>query len=284
MTTQIPEQLKESLNLARNSALWHGISTDKLVDNLITLSFYLGLDHTEALFEEFRPFYKYVVGRTTVEQRLEVLTKLADLVERFEAGLASLLPFLCADEDLAVISTASLKLCVLIPPRGGDPLTGPKDVLGFLDTADSDNSRAGILQGVLLLGDRRILPLLDNCWEKLDREGRRSLAHSWSGFVFASTIDFLLDWLEKTNEEWDYGSIAAALALCPVPRNNAPFVLDVERKFPVNGEEEGPPVRFLQQWTFEEYGKIIAPRLKAIAAAETGEKVIPKVLAVWGIP
>jgi hypothetical protein len=172
---------------------------------------------------------------------------------------------------------------LLIPQRGSDPLTGPKDVLGFLEGSDTDNTRVGILQGVLLIGDRRVLPLLDRCWEGLGREGRRCLAHSWSGFVYASTIEFLLDWLERTDNEADYGSISAALLLCTVRQKNSPFVLDVERKFPANGFGDGPPLRFLKQWTFEEYGKIIAPRLRAIGEAETGEKVIPKVLEAWGI-
>jgi hypothetical protein len=101
--------------------------------------------------------------------------------------------------------------------------------------------------------------------------------------VYASTIEFLLDWLEKTNDERDYGSIAAALVLLTVRPKRSPYVLDIERKFPAYGEEEGPPVRVLHQWTIEEYGKIIVSRLKAIAAAETGEKVMPKVLEAWGI-
>jgi hypothetical protein len=253
------------------------------VENLVTLSLYLGVCYTEALFEEFRPFYWYVAERTTVEQRLRILTDLAKLVEGFEAGIASLLPFLNADEEPAVISTAALQLCVLIPRREGDPLTGPKYILESLETCDTENSLVGSLQGVLLLGDRRVLPLLDRCWEKLGREGRRLLANSWSGFVYASTIEFLMDWLEKTNDEADYGSIAAALVLCTVREKNFPFVLDVERKFPANGDGDIPPVCILHQWTFEEYGKIIALRLKTIAAAETGEKVMPKVLAAWGI-
>ena len=291
MTTQTAEQVVKSFNerveksfsLVRNPAIWPDATRDQLVDNLVTLSFLMGLSTDVGLFEEFRPFYWYVAERTTVEQRLEVLTGITEQVERFAAGLGSLLPFLLADEEPVVVSTAALHLSVLIPLRNGDPFTGPRDVLGFLDSAYSDNSRAGILQGILLLGDRRILPLLDHCWEELGREGRRLLAHSWSGLAYASTIDFLLDWLEKTDDEADYGSIAAALALCKVRQKNSPFVVDVERKFPANGDGVDPPVRFLNQWTFEEYGKIIAPRLKAIAAAETGEKVIPKVLEAWGI-
>jgi len=283
MTTQIAEQAEKSFSLVRNPSLWPATATDQLVNSLVTLSLYLGFHYTEELFEEFRPFYWYVAERTTVGRRLEVLSWLAERVEGFEAGLSSLLPFLCADEEPAVISTAALHLALLVPQRKGDPLTGPKDVLGFLEGSDTDNTRVGILQGVLLIGDRSILPLLDRCWEGLGREGRRCLAHSWSGFVYASTIEFLLGWLERTDDEADYGSIAAALVLCTVRQKNSPFVLDVERKFPANGDGDAPPVRFLNQWTFEEYGKIIAPRLRAIGEAETGEKVIPGVLEAWGI-
>jgi hypothetical protein len=283
MTTQTDERVEKAFNLVRNPALWPGTTTDQLVDILYSVSEWLGSNFTEELFEEFRPFYWHIAERTTIEQRLEVLVELVDGVERFEVGTASLLPFLCADEETSVISTAALHLALLLPLRDGDPLTGPKYIVSGLDSCDTENSLVGNLQGVLLLGDRRILPLLDRCWERLGREGRRLLAHSWSGFVYASTIDFLLGWLEVTDDERDYGSIAAALVLCTARQKNSPFVLDVERKFPANSEEDGPPVRFLHQWTFEEYGKIIAPRLKAIAAAETGEKVMPKVLAAWGI-
>jgi|GEM_PF-1212058 len=283
MSTEFDERVEKGFELVRNPALWPGTSTDRLVQNLIDISGWLGVYYTNAIFEEFRPFYWYVAERTTIAQRLEILVNLSGAVERFEAGIATLLPFLCADEETSVVSTAAMNLSVLIPSQKGDLLTGPKDVLRFLEGSDTDNTRVGILQGVLLLGDRRVLPLLDRCWERLGREGRRLLAHSWSGFVYASTIEFLLDWLEKTDDERDYGSIAAALVLNVTRPKGTPFVLDVERKFPANCEEKGPPVRFLRQWTFEEYGKIIAPRLLSIAAAETGEKVIPHVLAAWGI-
>ncbi|HEY5625387.1 MAG TPA: tyrosine-type recombinase/integrase [Dehalococcoidia bacterium] len=42
----------------------------------------------------------------------------------------------------------------------------------------------------MLLGDRRTLPLLKGCWRNLDREGRSGLTRAWSGFVYASVIDF----------------------------------------------------------------------------------------------
>lgn len=274
---------EEALSLLRTPALWPETGIDQLTDALIILSLHLGVRYTEETFEEIRPFYWHVAGRTTVEQRLEVLAGISEAIGNLEAGLASLLPFLCADEEPAVISTAALNLSSLIPPREGDPLTGPKDVLKFLKEADTESSRAGILQGILLLGDRRVLPLLDRCWEGLAPEGRRILAHAWSGYVYASTIEFLLSWLESATDDREYGMIAGVLASYPHRSCIVPAVLDVERKFPAYEAPEGERVRILARWTFREYGRIIAPRLKALAERETGEKVIPKLMAAWGI-
>lgn len=282
MTTQTADHEK-SLSLLRNPSLWPGTRTRELLGNLSYYSMLLGDSYSDDFLEEIRPYYWYVAERTTVKERLDLLLQLAELAERRVTGLGCLQPFLSADEDPAVISTASLNLAVLIPLVDGDPLTGPREVLRFTEGADTDATYAGILQGILLLGDRRILPLLDRCWEPLGPEGRRILLHSWSGFVYASTIDFLLSWLESATAESEYGSIAGVLASYPLRKDAFPFVADVERKFPANGPGKGPCVRQLGRWTFEEYGKIIAPRVKAIAAAETGERVIPKVLGAWRI-
>jgi len=123
------------------------------------------------------------------------------------------------------------------------------------DSAETDAACAGILQGLLLLGDRRVLPLLDRCWEPLGEEGRRILIHSWSGFVYASTIEFLPGWLECEEDESMYGSIAGTLGGYPLRGDAHPFVLDVERKFSADGEEEGPPVKVAGEWTFGSTGR-----------------------------
>jgi len=282
MTTETAEREK-ALELLCNPSLWSETEKADLLRNLRYYCLLLGHSYNDDFLEKIRPYYWHVAERTTIDERLELLDSLVVLVEKRVAGLGSLKPFLYADEETSVISTASLNIAIFIPPKDGDPLTGPKEVLGYAEGADTEATYTGILQGVLQLGDRRILPLLDGCWKELGREGRRLLANSWSGFVYASTIDFLLGWLEKADDERDYGSIAAALASYPIRPKRIPLVLDVMRKFPANGPDDEPAVRFLNQWTFEEYGAIIAPRLKAIAAAETGDKVIPKVLGAWGI-
>jgi hypothetical protein len=46
-------------------------------------------------------------------------------------------------------------------------------------------------------------------------------------------------------------------------------------------ETEHPEV--IQCWTIPEYGRIIAPRLQALARREREPKVIPLVLDAWGV-
>ena len=282
MTTRTTDA-ENALSFLRNPSLWTKAGTDDLLRNLFLCSVILGNNFSKSFLEEIRPFYVYITERTTVKQRLEILTRVAEAAEWRETGLTCHLPYLGMDEDPAVISTASLSLCVLYPPPDGDPLAGPKAVLRFTEAADTEASHAGTLQGILLLGDRRVLPLLDRCWMPLGFEGRQLLANAWSGFVYASTVDFLLNWLERTDDEGDYGAVAGVLAGYPLRRNAYPFVVDIERKFPANGPGDDPPIRRLGQWTFEEYGSIIAPRLMDIAEKETGDRVVPLVLSAWGI-
>ncbi|MBE0555964.1 MAG: hypothetical protein IH628_01920, partial [Proteobacteria bacterium] len=167
MTAQIDERIEKAFDLVRDPSRWPAATTDQLLEILHSFSEWLGSNYSEERFEEFRPFYWHIAERTTADQRLGVLLSLAEEVEFSDLGPVSLLPFLCADEDTKVISTAAMNLAVLIPPMDGDPLSGPKYILEGLDTCDTENSLVGNLQGVLLLGDCRVLPLLDRCWERL---------------------------------------------------------------------------------------------------------------------
>jgi hypothetical protein len=95
-------------------------------------------------------------------------------------------------------------------------------------------------------------------------------------------IDFYLDWLEDADEE-SFGGVAGTLgrmALSPA----VPKVLDVERKFPANAPDGRPPVKIINEWTIEEYGRIIEPRLRDLARRESEPRVMPAVLEAWGLP
>src|SRR5262249_19536487 len=142
------------------------------------------------------------------------------LVEAILRGTPAkvLLPFVVLDPDLTVVSTAALDFAVLRQPdEAFEPFTGPRLLLTYAspDGGLPEVTRAGILTGLVLRGDRRLLPLLDGCWRTLGSEGRRWLARATSGYITAGLIDFFLGWLEQTEDETDFGGIVGTLCRMP---------------------------------------------------------------------
>ncbi len=123
--------------------------------------------------------------------------------------------------------------------------------------------------------------LLHRCWVRLSAEERQRLTHAYSGFVYAGIVSFYLDWLEDADEE-TFGLVAAALTNMPLTAA-APKVLDIERVFPATASAGGPSVRILGEWSFKEYGRVLEPRFRDLLRRENEPKVLPQVMAAWGI-
>src|SRR5207253_5556380 len=104
--------------------------------------------------------------------------------------------------------------------------------------------------------------------------------------AYASMVDFLLDRLGKERDEGLFGSLAVALYRLPEETENGPrpgYVVDIERRFPSSLGDDEPGVKVLDAWTVEEYGARIAPQLRRLAREESEPKVLPLVMAAWGI-
>jgi hypothetical protein len=169
------------------------------------------------------------------------------------------------------------------PVKGGDPMTGPKAAIWMLRTMNVAN-RAGVFAGLLLMGDHRVTALLREVEPELSDTELSDVANARTGFVNAGTVEFWLDLLERRAGGFDdarFGAAAAALGRL-AETADVPIVLDVERSFPPLAGD-GEPLTVLQQWPIEEYARLIAPRLLAVAAREAEPRVMPRVLEAWGI-
>jgi len=225
--------------------------------------------------------YRVVVERLSVPQRKELVEEVNECVERGLGTVDAFLPFLFQDPDTGIISTAALNFALLGPVEHGDPLTAPRYLKGIADLTRHPRVRVGILTGLLLLGDRRVLPVLHRCWVRLTAEERQRLTQAYSGFVYAGVVDFFLDWLEDADEE-TFGLVAAALAKMPLTAIS-PKVLDVERVFPAASAGSGPSVRLVGEWPFEEYGRLIEPRFRDLLRRKSEPWVLSQVMAAWGL-
>ena len=267
--------------LLRRPAQWQSIDVDtvkQLVRRQIVLSTIPDDAVTSASLSNL---YAVFVDRVPHQERLELLLEVSEEVEDGTIPVRGLLPFLVLDPGAGVVGTASLSLAVLMPPRGGDVLTGPKFLCELAGRTRDDTRRGRILVGLLLLGDQRAVQVLRGCWGILGPSGRMALSTAWSGFAYKAVVDFFVEWLERSLErEGEFGSVAGTLARLALKAERG-IVVDVERKFPANAPDGREPARILRQWTVAEYGLEIIPRLRALAQRERAPKIIPQVIQAW---
>ncbi|HCG30835.1 MAG TPA: hypothetical protein DEU95_14260 [Chloroflexi bacterium] len=279
------QYIAELVALADEPGRWDDTDPEALRQAMYLGLMRYGITNDPAEVFRLIPLYRVVVKRSTVEERLELLGHVVEAVEEQVSSGNALMPFIMIDPDRYVVSSAALDLAVTIP--GDDPLTGPREVLRIAleEVPDvAQTTRAAILTGLLLLGDRRVMALLDRCWERLDDAHRGVLASARSGLVAAGMVDYYLDWLDDCIEDGNdglFGTVAARLARMTLENAGGGQVIEVERAFPVWSASDGQPVRDLQTWSFEEYGRVIEPRLRDLLARESEPKVLPMVMQMW---
>ncbi len=261
-------------------------------NHLLKLTFYevgrYGMGNDAESIPRLMELYEVLVERTQPEQRVGLLMQVTSLIEKGSVSVNALMPFIFVDIDHTVISTASLNLAVLLPLIDGDPMSGPRHLRELAeeltDEVKDQDTRLGIISGLLLTGDRRATPYLDGCWNLLDREHQQLLTHSTSQFAYATAMDFFLDWLEVCLADGDeemFGIVAATLYRAADLARESGGVIDVERVFPATAAGDAQPVRLLSKWTARKYGRVLTPRFRDIAARESEPRIMPAVEEHW---
>lgn len=243
------------------------------------------------LLEQYR---KYMT-EASAEERFELMQAVTSLVTDGTTSINALNPFVSVEVDFSVASTAALNYAVLMPLDQGDPMTGPKYILGLARSHPDQDMRTALLAGLISLGDQRVTELLIGQWSLLDVPHQVQLTRVWNENPWAGTVEFYIRWLESLVDDGQpFGAIAGLLARMPADSKYT-TVHDCERPFPINSPEaqaakdeasaKGQPFgyRILGDWTFAEYGELIGRRLAAIERREPPPKVMTAVLQAWGI-
>jgi len=290
MRTGLKDNVDEAMRLFVSVEEWGGL-------NLAETEFVL----EEALKRYRAPFdvvlvgvlfslYRRYVGMADVARRQRLLTR---MTEFFCAGrqnqAISLLCFISADTDGQITSGAALDLAMVMPAEKGDPLTGPKfvafhgcgGVRAKLGKPVSDDE-GDVAAGLLLLGDMRLLPLLEEIWDRLSPEGRRRMVCRRSNLVSAVVVEFLLRRLEADKEEEYFGELGAALHNLPAFAAKQPInaVLDIRRNFGLPPGKE--PMELLGHEDIPTAFARFQPRLQALIDRESGPiKVLNATISVW---
>jgi len=269
--------------LGDDELAWGGLDDDEL-KRVISVKFIeYGATQDGSRIPGLFALYRYAMQRFSSSERLELLAPFSGMIEEHDGlGYMGLMMFLVGDEDSAVRSSAALSLSVLYDPADGDELAGPRFVIHTLVHHDRGAAGQGAaLGGVLLLGDKRIMPLLEDVWDQLSEEAQLEMTKAKSGFVSEGIIDFWLGRLESGCSEAVFGSAVAAIAKMPVIAQ-VPYVLDMERLLPAYAG--GEPMKLLRRTSFADYLEAMRPRLKALEYNESQPKVIPRIFEIWENP
>jgi hypothetical protein len=272
--------LRELAAIAADPARWPALDEDTLL--LLAFQQCLWLAHSgeTSAATALAELYPHLAGRVARAERMELLERVTSAVEEGGTPVAALSPFLQHEPDAELVSLAAGAYASLAPLEHGDPLTGPHVVLGMAAHAEDPRTRAGLVAGVLELGDARALPALAAAWEAIGDDGREALAalEPPGTIVFAATARFWLEALERA-PVGARPAVAAALARL-ARRADPPRVLDVRRKFPAHAEDDRETIEILSDAPLAEFARTLAPRLDALGDAPA----LAQVRAAWGAP
>ena len=227
--------------------------------------------------------YPELVAKASEADRIELLDRVAAAVEDGGTTVLALLPFLLHEPAPEAVAVAAETFASLMPLEGGDEATGPRTLLRLLEHAEDEGTRAGLAAALLRFGDRRLRPLLDEAWRRLDPAARVRLAElrGASRVLFAATAEFWIACLEDADDTV-FAAVAATLARLP-READPPRVLEARRKFPANAPDDRDEITLEGDWPLVEFAARIAPALRDLARRENEPRRMPAVLEAWGL-
>lgn len=272
---------EDAFALLDQPELWDSLS-DRDLDLFVHFAISLyGTTGRLELIPKLMPLYEQYVERIEPSARLNQYEAMRDQVMAGELPCHGLLPYLIMDDELSVVSTATLDYSLLKPLEHGDPLSGPRSVLNLIRQG-TVTYPAAALGGLVALGDQRVMELLGPMRQELDDADVEAINLCWTGHLYAARIEFYLSWLEalvSDNDEQSFGAVAAHLFNLPQCDPDA-MVHSIERVFPSTADNA---ITTLESWPLSEYAKRISPRLRAIADKENEPKIMSHVLEAWGL-
>lgn len=275
--------LAELAEIAADPARRAALDADALL--LVTFQQCLWYGHSQdaSIAAVLAGLYPELVAKAAEPDRIELLDRVAAAVEEGGTTVLALLPFLLHEPAPEAVAVAAETFAALMPLEGGDESTGPRTLLRLLEHAEDEGTRVGLAAALLRFGDRRLRPLLDEAWRRLDPPARVRLAEmrGASRVLFAVAVEF---WIACLEDGDDAVFAAVATTLARLPREaDPPRVLDARRKFPANAPDDRDEIAIEGDWPLEEFAARISPALRDLARRENEPRRMPAVLAAWGV-
>jgi len=270
----------------RHTAIWGGLDDEGIARLAHHALFFAGRGHA-ALTPLIAAFYPEYAARVGGDRRTAVFARIRGQVHDGLLRPGVFLQFLCHDPDLGVVAAAAREVAGLGLVEEPDGTRGADWVLKLVVTGSVVNSGAA-LGGLLSLGDEAVnaklavlraglaLPWADRALGQM--------ASCTTGYVFAATVMFWLDWLEALAPElpavarvFDWAARALvnqreAMIEQTILRSRLPA-----RERP-NGDHGGGELALAA------FGESIRPRLRALVAAARHSEPLRAALAAWLSP
>ncbi|MGY8686684.1 MAG: hypothetical protein ACKVHP_02940, partial [Verrucomicrobiales bacterium] len=298
MTSQSPMTIPDIITLAANPAALDALDADALGEHFVILNAHYAGSQDATLIPILFDLYQRWAAQSEPDERLSALTAITRFTEEHcGAPYLGLMPFLTAETDHRVLSTAALNLASLKPPESDAAAVDAKEGTGtdadgeaadyagvswlanLLVARDQFGDTEGsILAGLLLLGDRRVLAPAKAIWQRLPSEGRLRATRARSGFAYRPHLEFLLWALEDETDASVFGALAAAVLNLT---NLGDVVVEIERHLPVwDAPDPEQPIHLLSRQSLRETGETLRSQLETLIADEPGdEKVLPRAFA-----
>lgn len=236
-------------------------------------------DEVAPLYSLYETFMERIPG----PQRRDLGMVITQSIEKGNASINYLFPFLLMDDYPTVVSTTAINFVMAQTPEKGEDLLAVRQVVELIRQKTLANP-AVAFAGLLNMGDRRICKLL---WDfrKIVEPDAYDIVTTKSLVMQRWTLEFYLDWLQDAldrGEDELAGSLTAALVNA---KKNATIdtVMESERLLS-RRDLSKCGVRQLNMIPFEEFVAMHQSRLWHMLQTERGEeKIMPFLFEAWGL-
>jgi hypothetical protein len=243
-----------------------------------------GIFNDERMIQPLAQVYREMIAKAPEETRLEIFNHVKGMVENTDfVSPNAFLPFIAEDSGRGIVSTAVIDYVSLAALTNGDPMSRVKDIVDMIESRRLQNE-GGAFGALLHLGDDRVCKLLVPLRDALNENAVREATNCGTGLMYGSTVDFYLDWLEGMEGEGSlFALVASGLALVPKRATIKESVFTGRRPFPVNSVSQEEWAVLRKEVPLADYRKRIGMRLLDLERSEPPPRVMPHVVAEWGL-
>lgn len=234
----------------------------------------------QLLFAKLLNIYPLYEEKINCETRESDYTRIKNIVRRGGLHPGCLIPFFTKDSETSLVATAAFDYSLNCPLFDEDPLTGPQAVFECITNGSMINPVAGV-GGLIMLGDSRVIKMLEPLREKLIADDLPELRKCNTGFITISVVEFYLQWLESLSAKADkHLAVGLAHLLYHMAANSTNnMATEILVNFPAGNCD---PRLILKSIPLLEYGKNLLPRFKKLAKGKNlGNEVMRDLIEIW---